>query len=376
MAEEHPIKIKRWLYPAALLYGAGVNLRNKLFDWGVLRSESFDVPVICIGNIAVGGTGKTPHTEYLIRLLQKENNVAVLSRGYKRKTKGYQLATEDSTVRMIGDEPLQIKKKFPGIHVAVDKNRRHGIKKICQLTNPEVEVILLDDAFQHRYVQTGINILLTDYNRLFCDDALLPAGLLRESTHARYRAQIVIVTKCPPDIKPIEFNILAKRLHLYPYQELYFSTLRYGRLTPVCADKETSGMELSDISKDQPVLLVTGIASPFTMIEEIKKYTEKVETLSFSDHHNFSNKDIQYIQERFYKIEGDDKILITTEKDAERLREHPRLSDELKQRLFVLPIEIEFLQNQQNTFNQHIIGYVRKNKRNSILSSGKDANKP
>ena len=192
--EESFIKIHKWLYPLSFLYGAGVALRNKLFDWGYLRSKSFDVPVICIGNIAVGGTGKTPHTEYLIKLLHREYQVAVLSRGYKRRTKGYILSTPESNVRSIGDEPFQIKSKFPDIRVAVDEDRCHGIEQLCTLDNPPVEVVLLDDAFQHRYVKAGFNILLTDYHRLFCDDALLPAGRLRESIQGKNRVVLLVIS--------------------------------------------------------------------------------------------------------------------------------------------------------------------------------------
>ena len=212
------VKIHHWLYPLSWLYGTGVCLRNKLFDWGWLRSRSFDAPVICVGNIAVGGTGKTPHTEYLIKLLQNEGiNVATLSRGYKRKSKGYILATAESSVQKIGDEPYQIKSKFPDIRVAVDENRCHGIEQLLTLKSPAVDAVLLDDAFQHRHVKAGMNILLTDYHRLLCDDALLPAGRLREPACGKNRAQIVIVTKCPDDIKPIDFNIITKRLNLYTY---------------------------------------------------------------------------------------------------------------------------------------------------------------
>ena len=232
------VKIHHWLYPLSWLYGAGVCLRNKLFDWGWLRSRSFDVPVICVGNIAVGGTGKTPHTEYLIKLLQNEGiNVATLSRGYKRKSKGYILATAESSVQKIGDEPYQIKSKFPDIRVAVDENRCHGIEQLLTLKSPAVDAVLLDDAFQHRHVKAGMNILLTDYHRLLCDDALLPAGRLREPACGKNRAQIVIVTKCPDDIKPIDFNIITKRLNLYPYQQLYFSRFRYGSLMPLFPEK-------------------------------------------------------------------------------------------------------------------------------------------
>ena len=261
--EENFIKIYHWLYPLSWLYGIGVCLRNKLFDWGWLRSKSFDVPVICVGNLAVGGTGKTPHTEYLIKLLQKNGvNVATLSRGYKRKSRGYVLADDKSNVRQIGDEPYQIKNKFPNARVAVDENRCHGIEQLLKLGNPTVEAIILDDAFQHRHVKAGLNILLTDFHRLLCDDALLPAGRLREPSSGKNRAQMVIVTKCPDDIKPIDFNIIAKRLHLYPYQQLYFSRFRYGMLTPLFPEKTNSWEVLSSLTGDEQVLLVTGIASP------------------------------------------------------------------------------------------------------------------
>ena len=213
--EENFIKIYHWLYPLSWLYGIGVCLRNKLFDWGWLRSKSFDVPVICVGNLAVGGTGKTPHTEYLIKLLQKNGvNVATLSRGYKRKSRGYVLADDKSNVRQIGDEPYQIKNKFPNARVAVDENRCHGIEQLLKLGNPTVEAIILDDAFQHRHVKAGLNILLTDFHRLLCDDALLPAGRLREPSSGKNRAQMVIVTKCPDDIKPIDFNTIPTTVFL------------------------------------------------------------------------------------------------------------------------------------------------------------------
>lgn len=374
--KESFIKVQKWLYPIALLYGAGVALRNKLFDWGYLRSKSFGVPTICIGNIAVGGTGKTPHTEYLIKLLHRDFQVAVLSRGYKRHTKGYVLSAPDSNARSIGDEPYQIKLKFPDIRVAVDENRCHGIERLCTLTAPSVEVVLLDDAFQHRYVKAGFNILLTDHHRLFCDDALLPAGRLRESVDGKNRAQIVIVTKCPKDIKPIDFNIIAKRLDLFPYQKLFFSSFRYGNLQSVFPSlPEKTERELSSLKADEQVLLLTGIASPASIIEELEKHTSHIDLLSFDDHHNFSNRDMLLIKERFDKLPGKRKVIITTEKDATRLIHHPALDKGLKRHLYALPIEVEILQNQQDIFNQHIIGYVRENTRNGSLSERKDAHK-
>lgn len=372
--EENIIKIYHWLYPLSWLYGMGVFVRNKLFDWGWLRSRSFDVPVIAVGNLAVGGTGKTPHTEYLIKLLQSAGmNVATLSRGYKRKSKGYVLADGKSGARSIGDEPYQMKKKFPGIRVAVDEDRCHGIGQLLKLEKPAVDVVLLDDAFQHRYVKPGISILLTDFSRLLCDDALLPAGRLREPASGKSRAQVVIVTKCPDDIKPIDFNIIAKRLRLYPYQQLYFSRFRYGMLQPLFPERADRHRMFSSLTGDEQILLVTGIASPAPLLKEVEAYAAHVRLLQFDDHHDFTPRDLQHIEEQFMQLEEWKRLIITTEKDAARLAEHPALGEALKPYIYVLPIEIEFLQNQQHIFNQNIIGYVRTNPRNRIVSERKDA---
>lgn len=225
------IKIYDWLRPLSWLYGLGVGFRNQLFELGILRSRSFSVPVISVGNITVGGSGKTPHVEYLIRLLQDKAKVAVLSRGYKRKSRGYLLAEDDTPMRLIGDEPYQMKRKFPKIHVAVDKKRCEGIDRLTSdEATCDTDVVLLDDAYQHRYVKPGINILLVDYHRLILYDELLPAGRLREPKSGKDRADIVIITKCPPDLKPVDYRVLTKAMNLFPYQELYFSCLAYDEL--------------------------------------------------------------------------------------------------------------------------------------------------
>jgi len=216
------IKITEWLLPLSWLYGLGVGFRNWLFDLGLLKQRSFAIPVIAVGNITVGGSGKTPHVEYLIRLLKDVVRVGVLSRGYKRKSKGYVLADDNTTAREIGDEPYQMKQKFPDVYVAVDKNRCQGVDRLTHDEEThDVDVILLDDAYQHRYIKPGINILLVDYHRLIIYDKLLPAGRLRESLNGKGRADIVIITKCPKDLKPMEFRVLTKAMNLYPYQELY-----------------------------------------------------------------------------------------------------------------------------------------------------------
>ena len=363
------IRINRWLLPLSWLYGLGVSIRNTLFDMGILKSKSYQIPVICIGNLTVGGTGKTPHTEYLVNLLRRHNKVAILSRGYKRKKKGYILASEESTVEDIGDEPWQMKQKFGNVYVAVDKNRRRGIERLC--TDPEtrdVEVILLDDAFQHRYVKPGVNILLIDYHRMVTDDCLMPAGRLRESKDGINRANIVVVTKCPHDIKPMGYRVVQKALKLRPYQKLYFSTIQYGMLWGLFHDEERP---LSSITPEESVLLLTCIASPEQMHFDLKPYSSRITPLAFPDHHEFTAKDIVEINEKFAAMPSP-KLIITTEKDATRLLMAEGLSNEAKNSLFVLPIRVQILRNEEQNFNEKITGYVLKNSRNSILAKGQN----
>ncbi len=362
------IKINEWLRPLSWLYGCGVKFRNFLFDTGILKSHAFDVPVISVGNITVGGTGKTPHVEYLIRLLQNKVKVAVLSRGYKRKTHGFILATNDMTVREIGDEPHQMKQKYPNVAVAVDRKRVHGIEKLME-HDKELDVILLDDAFQHRYVKPGINILLVDYHRLIIYDKLLPAGRLREPLSGKNRADIVIITKCPKDMKPMEFRVLIKAMNLYPYQHLYFTTLAYDSLMPLYNKKGTRALE--DIKADEHVLLLTGIASPEQMLIDLKPYAANIHPLTFADHHEFNKKDVEKINEAFSSMPSP-KCIITTEKDATRINNTLGFTDEVMQNMYLLPVKIQFMQDQDDLFNQNILGYVRKNSRNSILVKGKD----
>ena len=365
------IKINRWLSPRSWLYGLGVKFRNMLFESGILKSKSVSVPVISVGNITVGGTGKTPHVEYLIRLLQDKTKVAVLSRGYKRKSHGFQTATESSSAQMIGDEPYQIKKKFPKVIVAVDKKRVHGIEML-NAQSPDIDVILLDDAFQHRYVKPGINILLVDYHRLIIYDKLLPAGRLREPLKGKNRADIVIITKCPKDLKPMEYRVITKAMDLYPYQQIFFTTLEYGQLTPIFKDKgEIASLEEL---KHHNVLLLTGIASPRQMKEDLTPLVANLSTLSFPDHHNFRKKDIEAINNEFEALPSP-KCIVTTEKDAARIIGTEGFSQEIKNNMYILPVRIKFMLNQEEKFNKNIIGYVRKNSRNSILAKGKDDHK-
>ena len=348
-----------------------VRLRNWLFDVGIKRSKTFSLPVISVGNITVGGSGKTPHVEYLIRLLHDKMKIAVLSRGYKRKSSGYVLATEETTMPEIGDEPFQMHQKFPDIYVAVDAKRVRGIERLqSDEETKDVDVVLLDDAFQHRYVKPGINILLVDYHRLIIYDKMLPAGRLREPLSGKNRADIVIVTKCPKDLRPMEFRVLTKAMSLYPFQKLYFTCIDYDDAKGLFCDKTIPLHEL----KQQHVMLLTGIASPKQMEHDLKSHVGDIRSLSFGDHHQFKPRDIELINDTFESM-PEPRIIITTEKDAVRLKEAKGLSEPVRQSIYALPIKVSFMLDQEENFNEKIISYVRKNSRNSILAKRKDDHK-
>ena len=365
------IKINDWLLPFSWIYGSIVRFRNWLFDMGLKKSKSFSIPIISVGNITVGGSGKTPHVEYLIRLLHDKAKIAVLSRGYKRKSHGYVLAEESTTMPEIGDEPFQMHQKFSDIYVAVDAKRARGIENLQNdEATKDVDVVLLDDAFQHRYVKPGINILLVDYHRLIIYDKMLPAGRLREPLSGKNRADIVIITKCPKDLKPMEFRVLTKAMDLYPFQKLYFTCIDYDTPKGVFEEKQ---IEL-DTLQDYHVLLLTGIASPKQMEHDLKPMTKDITNLSFGDHHSFKGKDIDRINDTFESM-PEPRIIITTEKDAVRLRETEGLYEKVKSNMYELPIKVSFMLDQQDNFNEKIISYVRKNSRNSILAKRKDDNK-
>ena len=365
------IKINDWLLPFSWIYGSIVRFRNWLFDMGLKKSKSFSIPIISVGNITVGGSGKTPHVEYLIRLLHDKAKIAVLSRGYKRKSHGYVLANESTTMPEIGDEPFQMHQKFSDIYVAVDAKRARGIENLQNdEATKDVDVVLLDDAFQHRYVKPGINILLVDYHRLIIYDKMLPAGRLREPLSGKNRADIVIITKCPKDLKPMEFRVLTKAMDLYPFQKLYFTSIDYDTPKGVFEEKQ---IELDKL-QDYHVLLLTGIASPKQMEHDLKPMTKDITNLSFGDHHSFKGKDIDRINDAFESM-PEPRIIITTEKDAVRLRETEGLYEKVKSNMYELPIKVSFMLDQQDNFNEKIISYVRKNSRNSILAKRKDDNK-
>jgi len=360
-----------FLFPFTILYGIGVWFRNVLFDFDILRGKSFELPIISIGNLAVGGTGKTPHIEYLIRLLMEKTSLAVLSRGYKRKTSGYVLADENSSFRHIGDEPYQIHLNFPHIPVAVDVNRVHGVECLSKNHDLNIDTVLLDDAYQHRWIKPGLNILLTDYNHLFVSDSLLPLGNLREPAGRKDRADIVIVTKTPANVTPIDLRVIYSQLQLHPFQKLFFSTFVYGKLVPFMKseDRMNSSVSFSTLEKDDVILLVTGIANPESLIRELKRQNKQLVHLCFNDHHQFTKGDINQIEKKYLSLikDGFKCIIITTQKDAARFSAM-NLPEEMKKLMYVLPIEVQFINNSQELFNKTIINYVNTNKRNSIFS--------
>lgn len=332
--------LRKILFPFAILYGFVTAFRNFLFDKGILKSHSFDLPIIAVGNLSVGGTGKTPQIEYLIRLLSPTHKIATLSRGYKRKSEGFILADANSNAEILGDEPFQFYKKFSNILVAVDANRKNGIEQLINISKPDI--ILLDDAFQHRKVKAGFYILLTAYNDLYADDFILPTGNLRESRSGAERANIVVVTKCPANLSEKEKNAIEKKLQLDSLQKLFFTSIAYDEFI----FSEEKQLTVSEIKNSEKVLLA-GIAKPEPFFEYLKNENDTV--LTYPDHHHFSEKDILEIKE---KAKG--KIIITTEKDFVRLKGNLPVAQ-----LFYLPIMSQFL-FEQNGFDDCIKKFISK----------------
>ena len=347
------------LLPFALAYRLATEVRNMLFDLHILPSERFPAPVICVGNISAGGTGKTPFTEYLIRLLKKQYRVAVLSRGYKRETKGFVIAAENGSARETGDESCQIKRKFPDVIVAVDANRRRGIRRLLALpAGDRPEVILLDDAMQHRYVLPSLTIMLTEYGALYYDDYMLPVGNLRESAYAVSRADIVVVTKCGKDIKPIALRIVEKNMSLMANQRLYFSGITYHSIEPLFPSNDVRAVSLAEISGQEEILLIAGIANPQPLMERLSGCFRQIQICKFPDHHAFTPSDIRTIDEKFRRLTSSSRRMICTEKDAMRLKSLDCLPAEWKSCLYYLPISIDFTSKHKDSFDTRILNHV------------------
>ncbi len=342
--------IRFLLLPFALLYGAVIWVRNKLYDKDILKSTSINLPIICVGNLSVGGTGKSPMVEYLLRLLKDQCEIATLSRGYKRKTKGYALANESSSALEIGDEPMQFHLKFPDVAVAVGEERLEAIPQLLH-DRPKTQVIILDDGFQHRAVKAGLNIILTDYNNLFTRDFFLPTGDLRDERRSYKRAEIIIVTKCIPDLSEEEKKKIIAEIKPKEHQQIFFSAIEYGIPYHILHPEQEYHLH-----KKLEVLLVTGIAN----IEPLKNYvldnSYTYEKLSYSDHYVFSIDDLKEIRKRFSKMDKEYKIIITTEKDAVRLVKFREQLEDLP--LFVLPIQHRILFNGEEQLKKNVSDFI------------------
>ncbi|MBQ9864456.1 MAG: tetraacyldisaccharide 4'-kinase [Bacteroidales bacterium] len=341
------------LSPLTVWYAIGVGFRNLLFDLGIKRQVVAKATTIGVGNICAGGAGKTPHVEYLLRLLSDKYATALLSRGYRRRTSGFQLDDGSHSATHLGDEPSMIANKFPQVTVAVCEKRVAGVEKLLQLQRPP-QLIILDDAYQHRYIKPTLNILLTEYDNPYCNDHILPFGNLRESRRARYRANIVIVTKSPEKLNPIDKHNLVNRLGLKPFQKVFFSYIHY------CDPLPLMGNVPLPLQTVESVLLVTGIAHPEPMEQHVKQYSE-VTPMRFNDHHRFTLSDIKRIRKAFGQLKGNRKLILTTEKDAARLRE---LSDNEAMAglpIYYLPIEVRIHQNKDLNFDYTVQNIVQDN---------------
>ncbi len=336
------------LSPISLLYGIGVSIRALLYRIGVLKSIRFDLPTISVGNLSIGGAGKSPHIEYLVRLLKDYIFVATLSRGYQRKTKGYLEVQRNSTALQVGDEPMQFKRKFPEIPVIVSESRTLAIPKMMG-TYPKVQCILLDDAFQHRAIDPSLNVLLTEYNRPFTKDWLLPSGRLREPRNAYHRADVIVVSKCPPELSELDREKMIAELNPYNHQQIFFSYYKYQQ--PYYIFKPNLKAKLE---RDVSVLLICAIAGSDYLIDYLHTKVEEVASLEYEDHHYFNKSDLGTLKTKFDNIQNPKKVIITTEKDAMRLMEHHKFLIENKIPIFVLPIEVAFHGNDGPLFDEYI----------------------
>jgi tetraacyldisaccharide 4'-kinase len=341
------------LLPLSLLYALGILLRNTLYDWKIFSITEFDIPIISIGNITIGGTGKTPHIDYLISLLKDKYQIAVLSRGYNRLSKGFQLINEKAEVSRAGDESRMLKNKFPDVMVAVDESRINGIHKLREL-NPKLQVVLLDDAFQHRSVKAGLSIVLIDYNQNVFDDYLLPAGRLRENINALKRADIIIISKTPEFLKDEQRTVFINKLNLEKDQRIYFSHIKYGDL--ISLNDKKKAMPVSNF-KEYDCILISGIAQSKPLEAFIQSKFKSFQHLKYRDHHHYTIQDIHYIKKHFDNFKNDKKLLLTTAKDAVKLKDYTEIKD---LPFYYLPIEVKFQKEDAESFNEEIFYYLSK----------------
>lgn len=346
------ILAKIFLFPLSILYGIGINIRNFLYQTKMIKSVRFDIPTIAIGNLSVGGAGKTPHVEYLIELLQPYINVATLSRGYKRETTGFLAVEAENSALQVGDEPLQYKRKYPNVFVTVSESRAFAIPKIIQ-QRPDSQVVLLDDAFQHRAVSPGLNILLTEYNRPYPKDYLLPFGRLREWRSGASRADVIVVTKCPTELSVVERDDMLALLKPLPHQKVFFTYYDYPR-----APYYIFGNQTALLNDKLDVLLVCAIARTDYLVSSLNERVNSVRVMEFADHHFFSNADIGQVKRVFDTIEGNQKIIVTTEKDAVRLQLHADFMIKEQLPIFALPAKVAFHFEEGKKFDELIKGFL------------------
>lgn len=343
---------KALLSPFSLLYGLGVSFRNWTYRRGIQKSIDFSVPVISVGNLTVGGAGKTPHIEYMVRGLQPYINIATLSRGYRRKTKGFMHVSPQMNAEQVGDEPLQFARKFPDVMVTVAEERAFAIPKIMS-RRPDTQLILLDDAFQHRAVKPGLNILLTEFDRPFTRDHLLPSGRLREWRSGYERADIIIVSKCPPDLDKEAANALIAEIDPLPHQRIFFTYYDYAAPYYMLDHRYRLKME-SGVS----TLLISAIAGTDYLISHLKKQSPHVQSLDYEDHHYFDRRDLSNLRLRFAEMPGKHKAIITTEKDATRLELHRDYIAKERLPIFVLPLAVRFHFDEGPAFDTLVRDYL------------------
>ena len=347
------------LYPVSKIYGLVTSVRNWLFDKKIIKSEEFDIPIVSVGNLAVGGTGKTPHVEYIVDRFRSRYNIAILSRGYRRQTKGFVLAAAKTSPWDIGDEPYQMFHKFGGeVRVAVCEKRKEGIKKLREI-DPKINLIVLDDAFQHRYVKPKVSILLMEYNRPAYEDYMLPLGRLRESARSVNRAEVVIITKCPAQMSPLKFRLFKNNLNLFPWQKLFFSEYEYDAIQPAFPEVSKETPDLNSLTATDSLIALSGIANPRTFNRYVKSFNTKVKTLHFPDHHVYEREDFDLIEERFSKMNGR-KYIITSEKDAVRLSSSPYFPHKLKPYLFYVPIKVRFKDYETGSFDAQLETLIKE----------------
>ena len=342
------------LAPLAFLYRLAVTFRHRLFDWGVLKSERFDLPIICVGNITVGGTGKTPMTEMLVGYLSRSHRVAVLSRGYGRRTKGYYEVRTDSHYRDAGDEPLQIKQKYPSTVVVCCEKRVKGIRRL-QKEHPEVDLIVMDDGFQHRYVEPKVNVVVVDSTRPIQSDRLLPLGSLRDLPDQLYRAHYFVVTKCPEKMAPIDRRILRKVLIKYAYQQIYFTRFESFRPQPLFPAEARS----APLAKGERVIALSGIGNPGPFLQTLRERYDVAAEVTRKDHHVYRVRDMQALAALLAQYP--DAAIVTTEKDAVKLRRSRKVPAVVRERLYYMPIDISFIEDSATDFLQKIEEDVRRN---------------